>query len=157
MTTLRLKSMWLMILCVFLLAAFAVWLVKSGIEQKSKNAYLREVCTEATTGVVTRYNMSGNYHVDAEGEQHDSRRAFPVFGYTLGDRDYSLQSERYDSRGELRYEVGQEIAVFYAPDDPEKIYIPTEDSTENAWMCIGFGSALLAFCAFALIRFFYFM
>ena len=148
------------VLFVFLvgsLVAFAVWLVHFGVNQKRMNAHLREVCTVEGVGTVADYVESGRRYVDGDGDVQDSRRAFPVFSYMVGDRSFTHQSERYDSRGERRYEVGQQIAVFHAPDDPEMFYIPTEDAAGNAWTCIGFGVVLLAFSGFAVVRFIYMM
>ena len=135
-----------------LLGAFSVWLITFGVKQKKENARLREICTVEITGIVADYILSGTYKVDSEGEVSDSRSAFPVFSYTVNDRTYTHKSPRYDSRGELRYEVGQQIPVFHAPGDPETIYIPSEDSAQNARLCIIFGASLLAFIAFGVTR-----
>ena len=135
-----------------LLGAFSGWLVKFGIDQRKDNAFRRKVCTEGVTGVVSDYRLSGTDHVSADGTS--SGRYFPVFKYSAEGKIYTTQSERYDTNGKRRYRIGQTLAVFHAPDDPEKVYIPKEGegSEENAWLCIGFGGALLAFCAFAVVR-----
>ena len=142
---------WGSVLCL-LLGAFAGWLVKSGIEQKKDNTHRREVCTERVRGVVSGYDESGSYGVDSDGDRYDNRQAFPIFKYVAGGQIYIRQSKRYDTHGKRRYNIGQSLTVFHAPGDPEKIYIPTEDDEENARLCIGFGGALLALCAFGAIR-----
>ena len=135
-----------------LLGAFSVWLITFGVKQKNENVRLREICTVEITGIVAEYIKSGSLKTDSEGEVQDTRCAFPVFSYTVDDRTYTRKSPRYDSNGKLRYEVGQEILILHAPGAPETIYIPTEDAAQNAWLCIIFGSSLLAFTAFGVAR-----
>jgi Protein of unknown function (DUF3592). len=147
------KELLIFISIVALLAAFAAWLVTFGIKQKKQNAHLRKACIEAVAGVVKGYHTTGEAYIDDDGERHDSTRAFPIFEYTIDGRAYTLQSGVYDTFEKRRYKIGQPINVFHAPGDPKKIYIPEKDNATNARLCIGFGGALPAFCAFAAVRF----
>ena len=146
-------TMFGIILCV-LLAAFGGLLVKFGFDMKSENAHLREICTAETTGTVVEYHQTGQRSVNERNEVSDSRRSWPIYEYDAGGGIHTARSERYDSKGELRYKIGQTLTVRYSPDDPEKHYLTEEEGAADlaAWLCIGFGGLLLAFCGFALFR-----
>ena len=146
-------TLWGVGLCL-LLAVFAGWLVKSGIDQKNGNANLHEICTEETKGTVTSYHETGKYSVNDKNEVSDTRQDFPIYEYEAGGRIYTVRSERYDSKGNRRYKLDEKLAVRYAPGSPEKHYLPAEekDVDKNAWLCIGFGGFLLVFCGFAICK-----
>ena len=137
-----------------LMTLLAAWLVKSGVDRKKQNAHLREVCTEQVAGVVKDYNATGKYYVDSEGDTHDSRSDFPVFEYTACGRVHTWQSERYDTHGKRRYEIGQTVTVFHAPGEPEVFYILEEikGSDDNARLCVISGAVLLALCVVAIAK-----
>jgi hypothetical protein len=141
------------ILCV-LLAAFAGLLVKSGFDMKNENAHLREICTAETIATVVDYHQTGSRSVNDRNEVSDTRRSFPIYEYEAGGRIHTVRSVRYDSKGELRYRLGQKLTVRYVPGDPVKHYLTEEEGSADmaAWLCIGFGVSLLAFCGFGVFR-----
>ena len=148
-------TLWGIILCV-LLAALAGLLVKFGFDMKNENAHLREICTAETVGTIVDFYQTGRRTVNERNEVSDTRRSWPIYAYEAGGRTFTVQAARYDQRGELRYRLGESIAVRYAPGDPEKHYLPGEagNADRAAWLCIGFGVFLLAFCAFAMFKLF---
>ena len=139
----------ILLLCVSLVV-FGGWLVKLGFDQRDENANLREICTEEVAGTVTGYHRTGERYTDDEGEVQDTRQDYPVYQYEAGGRKYTVQSARYDSKGSLRYKSGEKIAVRFAPGDPEKHYLPSEEgyASRNAWLCVGFGVFLFIFFGF---------
>ena len=143
----------MILLCVVLIA-FGVWMVKYCIDTRNENAHLREICTEETAGTVVGYHETGKYSVNDKNEVTDTRQDYPIYEYEADGRTYSVQSERYDSKGKLRYKLGERITVRYAPGDPEKHFLPGEvgDVTRNVWIGIGFGVFLILFFGFAIFK-----
>ena len=147
----------LMLICL-VFAVFGGWAIKYGFDQRSESAYLHEICTEEASGTVIRYYRTGEYKVEGDGDGKekvvDTRQDFPIYEYEAGGNKYSVQSERYDSKGKQRYTIGAKIAVRYAPGDPEKHYLPGEagDVNRNSWLCIGFGAFILILCGFGIYK-----
>ena len=115
-----------------ILGGVGVLLIKSGIDTKKKNALLRDICTERTTGIVTTY----------EGD-------FPVYEYEAGGQTYTVKSDR---RG-MGYKRGQKLSVCYAPDEPEQHYLSGETRAEDKgfWRLAVFGGFLSVFSLGAII------
>ena len=94
------------------------------------------ICTSMTTGVVT-----GN-HRRKSGGSRPSVSYTPEFSYTVKGILYNQCSAIGTSKP--RFTEGQEITVFYAPDNPDDYYI-AEDGLSNKifYVCLVIGILLM--------------
>ena len=104
------------------LVGFVFFIVATFMDAKLDDA--RERATEKTTAVVTEMRE----HEDAD----DDISFTPVFTFVVNDELHSVASDYSNSKP--RHSVGDEVEIYYAPDDPDTIYEP--DSADSQQLVI---------------------
>lgn len=101
---------------------FARGKVQEGLERQ------KEVCIELTDATVIRLDKTR----EKVNDEYVYRWS-PVYEYYVDDVRYEKESTSYYKRGV--FEEGDQVDVYYNPEDPEEVYIPAENS-ENAVMIL---------------------
>lgn len=98
---------------------FAKGKVQESIETQ------KEMCTELADGTVVQVNKNRR---KVNGEYVN--RWTPIYEYYVDDVCYEIESEGYYKNGV--FEEGDQVDIYYNPEDPEEVYIPAENSESTS-------------------------
>lgn len=130
------------ILCLAVFAALGVWIIGIGFKSAERYRMLSERCTAVTIGTVTSIRTEEKEREDEDGNiTYDEYNVITVT-YYVHNEPYKITAK--DSV--QTYVRDEELAVCYAPDDPDVSYIealmPDNDQTFLTLLgafCIGIG------------------
>lgn len=134
------------IICLLAFTAIGIFMMVQGVRSAERYKTLSERCTEQTTGTVTAINTKRTEKEDEDGNiVYDEYNIITVTFY-VHNEPYTVKAK--DSI--QTYERNEELAVCYAPDDPNVSYIeelmPDNDQmflTLLGVFCIGLGLLIL--------------
>lgn len=107
------------ILCLAVFVAIGIFMIVCGFKSAARHNTLSERCTEKTTGTVTAIRTEKREKEDSEGNiTYDEFNVITVT-YYVHNEPYKVSAK--DSI--QTYERDEELAVCYAPDDPNISYI----------------------------------
>ena len=109
-----------------------------GINKSSQ--HIKEVCTEEVNALVIdiRYDSSG--------------LGSPVYRYDYGGKEYKAVTNAYSN--DPPYDTGDTAKIMVAPDDPEKIYVPADNTSEflgRIFMIVGGAMAGIGAAVFIIV------
>ena len=116
----------------FVVGALLSWFISGVIffargEVKERIERRKEVCIELTEATIiemnkTRKRINGEYR----------NRWNPIYEYYVDGVRYEKESSNYYKYGV--FEEGDQLDLYYNPDDPEEIYIPAEKPEDTAML-----------------------
>ena len=124
-------------------------LILTGFSLKHENAYMREFGVE-TVGTVTDYQIIDITESDDEEDDYVSvveTRYYAILEYQAEGKTYTWKSTNY-SKDKKSYDIGDAVPLIYAPDDPEKVFLPDEYTDSSVLFCFIFGGLLSVFGVF---------
>lgn len=105
------------------------------IKKKEKN------CTSKTYGKVKDIVRHQSYDIDGG----HSSSLYPVFEYNIGELKFIKESEHGSSKS--KYEIGQNVEVYYNPEDYNEYYIAGDTAPKTAatiFTIMGVGAIIIA-------------
>jgi len=134
------------------LIAVSVIFTVMGINTLNRRSYLTKVCTEQAVGIVYDFKVSGAVIDDEDGYQ-DYRTYMPLFEYEVNGVVYTLESD-FGTK-EKRFKIGQEITVYYNPENPEEGRVPEDKGGGSGpYLLIGLACLLIGLDITAIIKVF---
>ena len=105
----------------------------AGIVMKNNSQKIRERCTQKTIGKVIDI-------AKIEMDRYDYTWV-PIFEYMVGERKFKKES-RYGGV-QNKYKIGQEIEVYYNPENPNDSYIGKEEGKSTGFFAIIIGATVI--------------
>ena len=131
--------------------AVGIVLIIVGVSLIKKMNRLKLSCTALTIGKVTDIEKTVETMAvaDGSGVQKVNRR-YPVFEYSADGRTINYRSILDD--GKSKFKVGQEVTVFYNPQDVEQHYVQEEKIGNKSGIIVVIGGVI--FIAVVIFTFF---
>lgn len=126
------SGVWLLIGIVFFIIGIVM---KNNRKKKEFN------CTSKTMGIVK--DLVRNVSYDSDNRSSTSMW-HAVFEYKIGDLTYVKESPYGTSQS--KYAIGQEVEIYYNPEDPHEYYVAGEKTLKilgNVFTFLGLGLILL--------------
>ena len=113
-----------MVIVLVIVVVLGLGLIIAGVSSIKKMNRLKLSCTAQTIGKVADIEKSLVEITDEYGDVKKTNRYYPVFEYSANGRAISYKSPFAAEKS--KFKAGQEIIVFYNPQDVEQHYVQEE-------------------------------